>query len=123
MKEKPKYKKYIGSEDSFQIAVAKYLDSIPTCLWCHVPNEGMHKIQYRVKMKAKGVKSGVPDVLIFNNNTRYCGFAIELKVGYNKKSENQEYWNIRLSTRNWAHLTTNSLDEVIEEVNNYLKIM
>lgn len=119
---KSQFKKYLGKEDDFQISVARLLDSIPSCLWCHVNNEGLHKPQYRAKMAAKGLKPGVPDILIFNQSKMYKGFAIELKVGYNKPTEYQSTWQDRLNSFGWKTLTTHSLDEAINEIENYFSI-
>ena len=112
------FNKYIGSEDNFQISIARYLDNIG-CLWCHVPNEGKHNAQYRKKQASKGLKSGVCDVLIFEPNGEYYGLAIELKVGYNKPSENQIFWLGNLKLKNWQTECTNSLDEAINIIDKY----
>ncbi len=42
------------------------------------------------RLKKKGVKSGVPDILIFEPKGRYNGIAIELKTGNNKLTNNQK---------------------------------
>jgi hypothetical protein len=115
-----KPQRYIGKEDDFQITVARYLDSLGV-LWCHVTNEGMIPIHYRAKLKRKGLKNGVPDVLIFEPNKQYNGLAIELKANYNKPSPEQLEWIAKLNTLGWSALCSNSLDEVINIIDNYLK--
>ena len=110
---------YIGKEDDFQKSVARYLDSLGV-LWCHVPNESKSKVQYRVKQKAKGLKSGLPDCLIFEPKGIYNGMAIELKVGKNKISEYQKYWLEELSSRAWKCIVAYDLDEAIQEIDKYL---
>lgn len=115
-----KYEKYIGKEDDLQKAVARYLNSLGV-LWMHPPNEIKAKVQYMAKRKAMGVKSGVPDVLIFKPNNGFSGLAIELKVGYNKPSDNQLRWLKDLEDNGWCTFWSNSLDEVIEKIDIYLK--
>lgn len=122
------YKPYLGSEDNFQMAVARYLDLLGV-LWCHVANERKTDIKTNKKgqtfslsgkkLKDKGQKKGVPDCLIFEARKGYAGFAIELKVGKNKPSEDQIFWLNALRARNWKVLVTKSLDEFIAEVDNY----
>jgi hypothetical protein len=114
-----KPQRYIGKEDDFQTTVARYLDSLGV-LWCHVTNEGMIPVHYRAKLKRKGLKNGVPDVLIFEPNKEYNGLAIELKAGYNKPSEYQKEWMQELSQRKWLCYWSNSLDEVINIIELYL---
>ena len=112
------------------MSIASFLDT-KKILWTHIANEGKTTIiQNKTgkwfsptgnKNKAKGKKKGVPDILIFDINRDYCGFAIELKVGYNTTSEEQVYWLEQLKIIGWKTLVSNSLDEVIFEVENYLK--
>ena len=87
------YLTYKGLEDNFQISLAKYLDSL-NILWFHPANErqlntrvnkkGVSYSPLGAKLKKKGVKSGVPDVIIFEARGIYNGLMIELKVGKNK---------------------------------------
>jgi hypothetical protein len=115
-----KPQRYIGKEDEFQITVAKYLDSLGV-LYCHVTNEGMIPVHYRAKLKRKGLKNGVPDILIFEPNKEYSGLAIELKLGYNKPSPEINIGMANeLKFRGWYAIWSNSLDEVINIIDNYL---
>jgi hypothetical protein len=114
-----KYEKYKGREEFLQKAVARYLDTIRV-LWFHCPNEIKASPQYLKKRKLLGVKSGVPDVCILEPNKDYKGLFIELKVGYNKPSENQKKWIENLEKRGYKTLISYSLDEVIDVVNDYL---
>ena len=113
--------KFIGKEDDFQKSVARYLD-ILGILWFHCPNEGKVPIHYRAKQKAKGLKSGVPDILIFEPKGKFNGMAIELKVGYNKPSEAQIQWLDDLTTKKWYCIVVYDLDLCINEIHNYLNL-
>ncbi|MDQ7033065.1 MAG: VRR-NUC domain-containing protein [Desulfonauticus sp.] len=107
-------------EDDFQIEIARLLD-LKNVLWTHVANERKANVSYGRKLKRMGVKSGVPDILIFEPRKNYNGLAIELKVGYNKPTTNQIKWLDDLKKRNWLALWSNSTDEVIDVITNYLK--
>lgn len=115
------YNPYRGPEEKFQRAVAKYLDSLGV-LWCHVPNEGNHYKTYHKKIAGLGRKSGVPDVLIFEQRGAYNGLAIELKTGKNQPTTTQTMWLDKLKQNNWMALVSHSLDEVIDIVQKYLGI-
>lgn len=116
------YQKFIGKEDDFQKSLAKYLDFLGV-VWFHSPNEIRASVQYLRKRKAMGVKSGVPDILILQPNGTFNGLAIELKSGYNKPSETQLEWLDKLEKKcNYKTLWTNSMEEAMQEIDEYLKI-
>lgn len=110
----------IYSEDNLQNSCARYLDHLPGVLWCHVANERKTSPQAGARLKAKGVKSGVPDILIFNPVGGYCGLAVELKVGANKTTKAQKQWLQSLKERGWMVHVCFNLDEFIDVVDNYL---
>lgn len=118
--QKSKFEKYLGSEDNFQIAIARYLDfkKIP---WMHSPNEIKAKPVYMKKRKKLGVKSGFPDVAIFQNNLHYKGLFIELKVNKNTLSINQKKWLKNLNNNGYFAFCSYSLDECMQVVEMYLK--
>lgn len=110
--------KYIGSEDAFQKSVAKYLDTIGA-FWFHCPNGGSRNVIEAGKLKSMGVKAGIPDCLILDQCRGYSGLAIELKVGYNKPSEQQLEVFDKLVQRNWLVLVSWSLYEVTDLIDWY----
>jgi len=118
IKPHPLYKKYQGSEDNFQKAVARYLDTLGA-FWFHCPNGGSRNAIEASKLKGMGVKAGIPDCLILDQQRGFVGMAIELKVGYNKPSEQQLSIFDNLVAANWLVLVSWSLDEVIEMIDYY----
>ena len=118
---KNNYPKFKGKEDQFQILCASYLD-LKGITSTHCPNEIKASPQYMVKRKKMGVKSGVPDILIFDSQKGYNGFAIELKVGYNKASQNQLNWLKDLEYRGWKTLITYSFEEFEAAIKDYFMI-
>lgn len=113
---------YIGKEDAFQMACAQYLDSIRV-LWMHPVNEGQIPVQYRVKLKAKGLKSGAPDVMIFEPSGHYNGLSIELKIWPKKARKEQIEWAERLEKREWKTVKEcYGFDDFKKIVDEYLKL-
>ena len=107
-------------EDQLQMATARYLD-VRGLLWCHVANERKTSPARGGKLKKMGVKSGVPDCLIFEPRGPFVGLAIELKVGYNKVTDNQDRWIQSLRKRGWHCAIIYDLDDLISLVDTYLE--
>ncbi len=61
-----------------------------------VPNGGARHPAVAWKMKAEGVKPGVPDVMLAVSCGGYHGLWLELKAGKNRESEAQRAWIARL---------------------------
>lgn len=93
-------------EDEVQYAVARVLDELGL-LWCHPPNEALQRggLVYGGILVGLGVKTGVPDVLIFERPPRSpgaCGVAIELKSRGGSASPDQRRWLAELAQRGWS---------------------
>ena len=58
----------------------------------HIPNGGLRSKAVAVRLKAAGVKAGVPDICLPVPRGAFHGLYIELKVGKNKPTERQEAW-------------------------------
>lgn len=121
------------SEDAHQIAVAQYLDALGV-LWAHVPNEGKRSKVTGGRLKAKGMKAGVPDILIFTTppdqtiDGARVGVAIELKrpggrgrtlrrwarIRGSACTGPQGTWMVDLATQRWSCWVCFGLDEVRE---------
>lgn len=54
-----------------------------------IPNGGQRNIMTAARMKAEGVKKGVPDICLPVVNGGYAALYLELKIGTNKLSEEQ----------------------------------
>jgi len=121
-------------ESDLQKSVARVLDH-SGLTWCHVPNGGKRSPVEAAIMKGHGVKSGVPDVLVFDafsiddcrtieevqerrdaampREDSYRGMAIELKVGKNKCTPAQIEWQDKLRSAGWKVAVCYTLDEVL----------
>lgn len=85
------------SEDELQIACFEWIELMrpahPILEWViHVPNGGKRPRGAAGKLKAMGVKPGVLDVLLPLPYNGWSGLAIEMKVGANKTTEQQDDW-------------------------------
>lgn len=58
----------------------------------HVPNGGYRSAATAGRMKAEGVKAGVPDLCLPVAKGGYHGLFIEMKAGRNKPTQLQEKW-------------------------------
>jgi len=107
------------TEAQIQRAVANVLDRLGVC-WCHVPNEGKRNKIAGSMLRAAGLKSGVPDVLIFEpapNMPTARGVAIELKrTKGGRLSEHQKKWLDTLSRLGWHTAVCKGYDAVISEL-------
>ena len=61
-------------------------------LMYHVPNEGKRSAAMGARLKAEGLKAGVPDVCLPTAHGGYIGLYIEMKVKPNKPTEQQKKW-------------------------------
>ena len=104
-------------EEHEQLALVQWLE-LHKIKYTHVPNEGKHKVQYRVKQKRLGVKAGVPDLLIFDPppaNLENVGTAIELKRREGGRvTPEQSAWLCALHDRGWAVAVCRGASEAIE---------
>ena len=74
------------NEHQIQVMVCKYLDLINEPYFA-IPNGANKSIGQRVKFKAEGLKSGVPDLFLPRLN-----LFIEMKTKTGKLSKNQKEW-------------------------------
>ena len=104
-------------EDAEQQVLAKWLD-MHRINWFHPPNGGHRNVIVASKLKAQGVKRGVPDVMIVDPppaSPENVGTAIELKrrKGGHLTDEQKE-WLETLQERGWATAVCRGADEAIQ---------
>ena len=80
-----------ATETQEQITIIKYCDLKKIPIYA-IPNGGYRNVIEARNLKLQGVKSGVPDMCIPLARKGYHGLYIELKVGKNKTSVNQQIW-------------------------------
>ena len=87
-----------------------------------IPNGGKRHIVTGKKLKAEGVKSGVPDIFLGVPKNGKHGLFIELKVGKNKPSKNQLWWIHSLRAEGYAVEVCWGFEEARDAIINYLGI-
>ena len=106
------------SEDNLQTAVARYLDLLRAD-WFHVANERQTSIKRGARLKAKGVKAGVPDIIILNQRHGFSGLIIELKVKPNRVSPAQKNWLQTFERYNYKTAVCFDIDEALKTIDDY----
>ena len=104
-----------NTEEQHQRWLCQWLDN-KRLFWCHTPNGGLRTKIAGAKLKAQGVKRGVPDVIIFDPppGGGYVGAAIELKpVGKGRPSAEQKMWLEGLKERGWAVTIAHGWNEAV----------
>lgn len=88
----------------------------------HIPNEGKRSKIVGARLKAQGLKPGVPDVCLPTAHGGYIGLYIEMKVEPNKPNENQKEWLRKL--REQGHLTAvcYNWEEAKQLIEQYIKL-
>ena len=86
-----------------------------------IPNGGYRHPLEAKNLKLQGVKAGVPDIFLPVARGGYYGLWIELKVGKNKTTENQDIWIESLRKQNYRVEVCYGANIAIELILNYLK--
>jgi len=89
-----------------------------------IPNGGQRNIVTATKLKAEGVKSGVPDIFLAVPSKAYLshGLFIEMKSEKGKLSPSQKIWIDGLSKIGYMCSVCYSFDEAKEAIGKYLGI-
>lgn len=84
------------------------------------PNGGERHGAVAAKLKAEGVKAGVPDLFLPVPKQPFHGLFIEMKHGKNTTTEAQRWWLRRLKRQGYEVAVCYSCDEAIERIKGYL---
>jgi hypothetical protein len=87
-----------------------------------IPNGGKRNIVTATKLKAEGVKSGVPDIFLAYPSLHAHGLFIEMKSPNGKVSTNQREWIGALSASGYMCSVCYSFDEAKKVICEYLDI-
>lgn len=86
-----------------------------------IPNGGMRNRVVAAKLKAEGVRSGVPDMMLAMPRGKYCGLFIEHKIKPNKPSEDQLAFIEHLFMQGYQVVVSYSYDETVNSICSYLQ--
>lgn len=115
------------SEHDFQAAVvaacAERAKSDPrwACIFA-IPNGGARDKATAGKLKAEGVRAGIPDLFCAVPSGQFAGLFIELKVTGGRVRQSQQEWIQRLRRRGYCcKVIWDNVQDVINAINNYLE--
>lgn len=118
----------IPSESAEQQALFRWAKvqsgKYPVLRWMyHVPNEGKRSYKTGSRMRAEGLKSGVPDICLPCARGAYHGLYIELKR--RKKgtvTDNQKSWIAALDKAGYRAVVCKGWEEAAHEIIGYLTL-
>jgi hypothetical protein len=85
-----------------------------------VPNGGLRSKAVAAKLKAEGVKAGVPDVCLPVSRGKYIGLWIEMKSEKGKSSESQKCWHYWLCAQGHAVFVCHDFESAQKAIVDYL---
>ncbi len=88
----------------------------------HCPNGGARSKAAAGKLKAEGVRRGVPDYGLPIQSGQHIGLAIELKAHGGRLEPEQRDWLIHLQSQGWVAVTAYGADEAWQFVRKYLGV-
>jgi len=88
----------------------------------HIPNEGKRSKATGGRLKAQGLKPGVPDVCLPTAHGGYIGLYIEMKVKPNKPTENQKRWLRALREAGHMVAVCYGFEEARDLIEKYLRL-
>ena len=109
-------------EAQLQTSIAKYIDLCSNSkgiLWTATAGGMRTHMSVARKMKAQGLKRGVPDLLFFEPNDKYKGLMIELKIKGNYPTKEQKEWIKNLNDRGYFAAVCTGFDEFEKVFNQY----
>lgn len=87
-----------------------------------IPNGGDRHPAVAAKLKAEGVKAGVPDLMLPVARGPYHGAFVELKVGRNRPHAAQLEWIERLRRQGYYAVVCHGFDEARQAIEDYLSL-
>lgn len=109
----------IPTEHQEQVMLCRWLDKRKV-IYFAVPNGGKRHPSVARKLKAEGVKAGVPDIVIPQQarlQIKYTGVVIEIKRRQGgRTTEEQRQWLDYFKSEGWLTLVANGADEAIKKL-------
>ncbi len=88
----------------------------------HIANEGKRSRMAGGRLRAVGMKRGVPDICLPAPKGIYHGLYVEMKFGKNKPTKEQQDYLIFLNSQGYFVKVCYSADEAIKTIAEYLKL-
>lgn len=124
--EKPDMPPGKSSEHDEQVALFQWADMHSRRWPClarmfAIPNGGKRAALTAVRLKAEGVKAGVPDVFLPWPVGGWCGLWIEMKYGSNKTTAEQRDWLAWLGINGYKTAVCWGAEEAQRVIEDYLR--
>ena len=116
-----------SSESVEQICLFRWAEwqagKYPELRWLfHIPNGGLRSKATAGRLKAEGVKAGVPDLFLPVPHQGYHGLFIEMKREKGgKPSENQKEWLKQLNEAGYLAVICHGWEAAAQELTRYLE--
>ncbi len=115
-----------GSESAHQKALFAWVAAQtrhPLLKLCFaIPNGGHRNKVTAARLKAEGVRAGIPDIFLPVPRHYYHGFFIEMKVGKNKESTAQLMWCGRLAALGYQYKTCYGWEDARDALIDYMEM-
>ena len=86
-----------------------------------VPNGANTSPRQGARMKAEGLKKGVPDLMMLYPRHGFHGLCLEYKTLKGRPSKEQLEWLTALGDQGYRAVLCKGLDAAMAEINDYLK--
>lgn len=86
-----------------------------------IPNGGKRSKATAARLKAEGVRAGIPDICLPVARGEYHGLFIEMKAGRNKPTQPQVAWHVRLSAKGYRVAVCYGWQAAIDVIEEYLR--
>lgn len=101
-----------ATERQVHLGVARYLD-IRGAVWFHTPNGGSRNVIEAARMKALGVKPGIPDIIVLSP----CLCALELKrERRSSTTDSQLAWLAAFEAAGFKTAVAHGIDEALAKL-------
>jgi len=109
------------SEHDEQVAVIEYCDLKGYPVF-HIPNEAKRSPATAARLRAEGMRPGVPDLCIPVARGDYHSLYIEMKADGGKPSEEQSRWIWRLRDEGMCAYVCYGADNAIALIDRYMAL-
>lgn len=110
------------TEHDHQKIIIKWASTIPALdTLFAVPNGSLRNLEVAIKLKAEGVKKGVPDMMLPlpSHDGKFHGLFIELKTETGKASKEQKEWIEKLNNNGYLAKVCFGYKDAIDTLKNY----